>query len=387
MRRVTAALLLLLLLCGCAPHSAPTHTSADPELSAQNVLAALLAAAPEAAESPEVITDGDALELYPTLYGLDESGVLQCAVARLGGARVFELTVIQLAAPSDRAEEALSGYLLGRWADFAGYAPAEAATAEKGLILSNRSGTWLALVISSDPDAVAGAFQSCFDGSTVLDGIPDPSPEPEPTVSPSQPLVPEGRLPYTDPNIDDMTVYDTTAILDAWRSGDPGGLSDYDRTILDAARTVISQVISEDMSPLEMERAIYRWITQNVAYDYDHYDPMAALAPESSTPYNPLVEGKGICLGFAVTFQLFMDMLDVPCITVIGAANQSLEDHAWNMVSLDGRWYCVDSTWDTGLSEKNWRYFNVTSDWLAERDHQWDYGAVPEATATDHGGS
>jgi len=88
-----------------------------------------------------------------------------------------------------------------------------------------------------------------------------------------------------------------------------------------------------------------------------------------------------------------MDLAEVECITVVGAAFLSEEDHAWNMVRLNGSWYCVDVTWDAnyreqlGLNHLNWLYFNVTSDDMALSNHQWDYSAIPEATATDHGQS
>ena len=65
------------------------------------------------------------------------------------------------------------------------------------------------------------------------------------------------------------------------------------------------------------------------------------------------------------------------------------------MVELDGEWYCADPTWDLiggadrlpeGFdTSKLFSYFNVTSDWMAQTDHQWDYDSVPEATAEDFG--
>ena len=81
-----------------------------------------------------------------------------------------------------------------------------------------------------------------------------------------------------------------------------------------------------------------------------------------------------------------MDLLGIECITVVGASFGSSEDHAWNMVKLDGAWYCVDVTWDDpgGGGQAIHRYFNVTSQFMRDTDHQWDYGAVPEATAEEY---
>ena len=103
-------------------------------------------------------------------------------------------------------------------------------------------------------------------------------------------------------------------------------------------------------------------------------------------PLGLLQDGTAICLGYASTFQLLMDLLGIECITVVGASFGSSEDHAWNMVKLDGAWYCVDVTWDDpgGGGQAIHRYFNVTSQFMRDTDHQWDYGAVPEATAEEY---
>ena len=113
---------------------------------------------------------------------------------------------------------------------------------------------------------------------------------------------------------------------------------------------------------------------------------MGKVSPHSFTPYGPLIAGKGVCLGFATTFQLLCELSGVECITVVGAAYRSLDDHAWNMVRLNGAWYCADPTWDEGQSDpENWIYFNVTSEFMAQHEHQWAYESVPFATATDGG--
>ncbi len=198
------------------------------------------------------------------------------------------------------------------------------------------------------------------------------------------------RYPYTPPGKDDMTPYDTTAILAAWESGDDSALDGRDREILSRCREILDLLITDGMTDLEKESALYWWVTTQAVYDEDHYNPQVELSRDAYTPYGLLVNGKGVCLAFASTFQLLMDLAGVECITVIGAAYHSSEDHAWNMVRLDGKWYCADPTWDAsgfwpdGMGydpDYVWRYcvyFNVSSQYMADSDHQWDYTAVPE---------
>ena len=202
-----------------------------------------------------------------------------------------------------------------------------------------------------------------------------------------------GRCDFTQPNKDDMSVYDTSAILAAWGTGNPAALSGYDRDIYDAARKVLNTVLKDGMSGLEKETAVYRWIVNNVNYDWTHQDVMRETPRESFTPYGGLVNHTAVCLGYATTFQLLMDMAGVECITVVGASRSSTEDHGWNMVRLNGKWYCVDVTWDANYREqgatrgrqKDWRFFNITSDRMAATDHQWDYAHVPEAVTRGNG--
>lgn len=173
--------------------------------------------------------------------------------------------------------------------------------------------------------------------------------------------------------------------------GDPAGLSAHDRAIYDSAADVLESILRSSMDGFAKEAAIYEWLLQNVEYDWTHTDVMAETPRESYTPYGGLVNHTAVCLGYATTFQLLMELAGIECITVVGAGAASAEDHAWNMVRLDGEWYCADVTWDRGYWEegqpngREWRFFNVTNDYMARTDHQWDYDHVPEATAEDHG--
>ena len=376
-RALSLALSLLLLLSACASSQPAATSQAAP--SADAVARAVLAAC---GENPEDLTTleeqlggGDVTAYLADFYGLPAGSWDSCAVyLSPDPTQAFEVAVFRLTgqAGADEAAEGLEAYRLNRQGDFTGYAPDQAALVEGGQVLLSAGGGYAALLICGEEDAARAAFYAA------LEQAPAEAPAAAATPGPYP-----GRVPYTDPEIDDMSLYDTGPILEAWRSGDPSGLSDYDRVIYDRAAAVLEEVLTGGMSDYDKELAIYGWLVSHVSYDQDHYSLFTHASRDSYTPYNPLVEGKGVCLGYAAAFQLLMDLAGVECITVVGAAFQSREDHAWNMVRLEGEWYCVDATWDEGQTV--WRYFNVTSDYMAATDHQWDYAAVPEATATGSG--
>ena len=333
-------------------------------------------------------------------YGLPEGTWEDAAVIRATGASAFELTVLRLESEEEAARTAalLTSYLINREGDFAGYAPEQADMAASGDIAQD--GPYTALCICPDPDRAAAAFTAAVNGSGTLPpatprpGLSDPdeSASLEPQASGGVSSYP-GRYPFVQPNKDVMTLYDTSAILTAWKNGDTSALSGYDRTVYNAAKQVLNKIIRDGMSDLEKEIAVYGWIVNNVDYDWTHQDVMRETPRESFTPYGGLVNRTAVCLGYATTFQLLMDLAGVECITVAGAAHSSLEDHGWNMVRLNGNWYCADVTWDANYREygvtrgreRDWRFFNITSDGMAATDHQWDYANTPEAVTKGNG--
>ncbi len=358
--------------------SAPVCAKAAGELTEETIAASLDVVTPEmiarfiaeagcgrdalALERLDTSVDEETLDYYLTeIYGVDTEELTSCAIYRAGGAEAFEIAVVRMGSEkaAKKAAQALEDYAQRRAGDFAGYEPEQAKIAESALAVTSEYGD-AALLLCEDPENAEAFFRGSYMALF--------------------------RWPFDPPADELMVVYDTSAILAAWESGGSAGLSEKDAAILDLAGQVMDQCVTDDMTDYEKERALYKWVTENVRYDQDHYDPLAQIDPDSYNPYGPLHNGKGVCLGYATTFQLLMDMAGVECITVMGAAyHAAQQNHAWNMVRLNGQWYCADTTWDEGDPEENWRYFNVTSDWLAQNDHQWDYASVPEATATDGG--
>ena len=398
-----SAALLLVLLPACQEPSAPSEPL-ERQLAALEVVNAMLPVSGYGGQSGDLeyltVEESEAglLPAYlENAYGLSDGTWEDAAVIRATGASAFELAVLRLENQdgATRAVVLLTEYISGRQGDFTGYAPEQADMAANGEIAQN--GAYAALCICPDPDRAAKAFFAAVNGDSQTE------PEQPGVVVDVETLGPESeydpdhpdRIQFVQPNQDDMSLYDTSAIRAAWENGDPSPLSGYDKDIYNAAQKVLGKILRDGMSDLEKETAVYSWIVNNVNYDWTHQNVMKETPRESFTPYGGLVNHTAVCLGYATTFQLLMDLAGVECITVAGAAFASREDHGWNMVRLNGNWYCVDVTWDannreygvTRGREKDWVYFNITSDRMAGTDHQWDYANTPEAVTMGNGRS
>ena len=174
-------------------------------------------------------------------------------------------------------------------------------------------------------------------------------------------------------------LYDTTAILEAYESGDKSGLSEEDLFTLETAMEIIDEIITDDMTDYEKEKAVYDWLVGYVCYDEEAFNPLDEnLDKYNYYPYGVLKYHSAICVGNATTFKLFMDMLGIDCM-IIHCTEEG--EHAWNLVCLDDEWYHVDVTFDSGTSTDTpgYEYFNVPDSFKMDDGYWWDTDEFPEA--------
>ena len=134
--------------------------------------------------------------------------------------------------------------------------------------------------------------------------------------------------------------------------------------------TILPQLSLGGKTTYQKVQAIYNWITANVKYDYSHMnDP--TYWPQY-TAYAAAVQKKAVCQGYANLFYRLANDAGVDCRIITGKAynDDGTADHAWNIVRMeDGKYYCLDATWDAGLKPEKYEYFlkGLTS---FSRDHQ-----------------
>lgn len=132
----------------------------------------------------------------------------------------------------------------------------------------------------------------------------------------------------------------------------PDYYTDYEQEqqVTERINAVTAQLGLKEMdSSYEKIRAVHDYLCENVSYDYIHKkNPHYHL---KSTAYAALVNGQAVCQGYAAAAYRMLKNAGVDCRVITGMAEigGSEEYHAWNIAEADGRYYCLDITWDSQL--------------------------------------
>ncbi len=107
------------------------------------------------------------------------------------------------------------------------------------------------------------------------------------------------------------------------------------------------------LSDQEKILSAYRYITQNVSYDFLN---AAAEHPNERiyTAYGALHDGLAVCQGYALVMYRLMKEAGVGVRMIAGTGKK--ESHGWNIVRIGGLYYNVDSTWDAQIAAEGYPY-------------------------------
>ena len=119
--------------------------------------------------------------------------------------------------------------------------------------------------------------------------------------------------------------------------------------------TVLPQLALDGKTTYQKAAAIYDWIAKNVRYDYENLNDGDYML--KYTAYAAAIDKKAVCQGYANLFYRLANSAGIDCRIITGRGNSGSGwlDHAWNIVQMDdGKYYCVDVTWDEGRSSHSY---------------------------------
>ena len=103
----------------------------------------------------------------------------------------------------------------------------------------------------------------------------------------------------------------------------------------------------------EKIKYVHDWLAENVKYD----ESLNNINKDSI--YGAFIEKEAVCGGYSKAFKYLLDKLNIKCIIIqgVGTTESAQENHAWNYVSLNDKWYGVDCTWDDPVIVGDLRYY------------------------------
>ena len=139
----------------------------------------------------------------------------------------------------------------------------------------------------------------------------------------------------------------------------------------------IVQTIPEDATEAEKVKFVNDYLVVHTKYNLNS-------KANAHTPYSVLVNGEGVCEGYALAALLMFEELGIEAKYVIGDAGGP---HAWNLVKVDGQWYHLDVTWNDPVPDQgdkvHYNYFLITDEKL-KKDHQWIEADYPKTAVENY---
>ena len=119
------------------------------------------------------------------------------------------------------------------------------------------------------------------------------------------------------------------------------------------------QGVAQGAADYEKILYVYEYIVNNV--DYDN------TAEDNQNIYSVFVHRRSVCAGYSKATQYLLERLGVFCTYVTGTTGEG-NLHAWNLVSCEGDYCYVDTTWGDPLFQE--KEENISYDYMCCDDAQ-----------------
>lgn len=159
----------------------------------------------------------------------------------------------------------------------------------------------------------------------------------------------------------------------------------------------IADLARQFESTFDKVKYVHDYLVTYAEYDYDAAAEVSqtiqkASSQQAHSVYGCLVNRKSVCDGYAKSFQMIMNLLEIDCEYIEGDAGGA---HAWNYIVLDDENYWMDVTWDDynrrdedgNMAYPNgvdYAYFCITSDTLFDTHTPNDTFEIPECDAEEY---
>ena len=151
-----------------------------------------------------------------------------------------------------------------------------------------------------------------------------------------------------------------------------------------SCETFLNQNITDSMSDYEKELAIHDYLIYNCDYASDISDEK-----DEFSAYGVMLNKKAVCEGYSRAAALLLRLSNVETELISGTVEDDPsnavtdENHMWNLVKIDGKWYHMDATWDDPIGGEEWHMYMNLDDSIISTNHEWDKSKYESCTSMD----
>ena len=132
---------------------------------------------------------------------------------------------------------------------------------------------------------------------------------------------------------------DPTYLLDGFTSKEQ--IDQCESQVIAVKNQILNQIAGKN--DIEKMRYIHDYLVDTIEYDQTFTEK------NIYNIYGALVSKTCVCEGYAKALQYLLNETELENIIITGTATNSdgkTENHAWNYVNIDEKWYAIDTTWD-----------------------------------------
>ena len=132
---------------------------------------------------------------------------------------------------------------------------------------------------------------------------------------------------------------DPTYLLDGFTSKEQ--VEQCESQVMAVKNQILNQIAGKN--DIEKMKYIHDYLVDTIEYD-------STISKNNIYDiYGALVLRECVCEGYAKAFQYIINEVGIDNVIVIGTGTNSMgktENHAWNYVNINEKWYAIDTTWD-----------------------------------------
>ncbi|MBK9141992.1 MAG: transglutaminase [Candidatus Melainabacteria bacterium] len=116
-------------------------------------------------------------------------------------------------------------------------------------------------------------------------------------------------------------------------------------------QSVARYLVEKERDPVLRVKAAHDYVADRVAYDYVSYYAGKYPPQDARTVFKTR---KSVCAGYANLLSALGKAMKEEIVVVVGDCRSDTGErltgsgHAWNAARIEGRWYLIDATWDSG---------------------------------------